>query len=414
MPGEEMKPSLSDIRVLELGQVLAGPYAGMILGDLGADVIKIEPPLDGDSARRTPPHFHGGESIYFMALNRNKKSVAIDLASAEGLRVFHDLVKTSDVVLDNLRYGVAEKLRIDHEVLRAHNPRIICCSINGYGSDSPDRFKPSFDLMMQARGGGMSLTGEPGGPPLRMGISVSDHVAGIYAVVGILAALHARERTGEGQRIEVPLFATMISLLSYEAAFHLYSGDIPGPVGSGHRSLMPYNAVTTLDGHIVIDAHLPKFWSLLCKALDDADLEKDPRFHTLDARNCNRRELMDILKERFSSRTSREWLEILSESGIPCAPINDLQAALNDPTTLALNMVVDIDHTGVGLRFRATGNPVRMSGAENTRYGSPPLLGEHTVEVLRGLPGYSDEKVAGLLRRGAVRGHSGPRTGEGT
>lgn len=397
-----MEPCLSDIRVLELGQVLAGPYAGMILGDLGADVIKIEPPGGGDSARSTPPHFYRGESIYFMALNRNKRSVAVDLSNEAGRQVFYDLVKSSDVVLDNLRSGVSERLKIDHEVLRAHNPRIICCSISGYGSDTPDRLKPSFDLMMQARGGGMSLTGVAGGPPLRMGVSVSDHVAGIYAVVGILAALHARERTGEGQRIEVPLFGTMLSLLSYEAAFHLYSGEVPGPVGSGHRSLMPYNAVRTRDGHIVIDAHLPKFWSSLCTALDAAELENDPRFHTLDARNRNRGELLNILDEKFSTRASGQWLEILEEHGIPCAPINDLREALNDPATRALNMVVDIHHAGVGLDFKATGNPVRMSGTAATRYGSPPLLGEHTVEVLKDLPGYSDEKVEYLLRQGVV------------
>ncbi|MGA2225624.1 MAG: CoA transferase, partial [Syntrophobacteraceae bacterium] len=262
-----MNGCLSDIRVLELGQVLAGPYAGMILGDLGADVIKVESPEGGDSARRTPPHFYKGESIYFMALNRNKRSVVIDLAVKEGRGVFYDLVKKSDVVIDNLRHGVLEQLEINHEVLLKYNPRVISCSINGYGSDSPDRSKPSFDLMVQARGGGMSLTGVAGGPPVRMGVSISDHVAGIYAVTGILAALHERARTGKGRRIEVPLFSTMISLLSYEAALHLYSGEVPGPVGSGHRSLMPYNAVGTKDGYIVIDAHLPKFWSALCGAL---------------------------------------------------------------------------------------------------------------------------------------------------
>ena len=225
-----MIDSLSDIRVLELGQVLAGPYAGMILGDLGAEVIKVESPKGGDSARRTPPHFHRGESIYFMALNRNKKSTVIDLAKKEGRRVFYDLAAKSDVVIDNLRPGVLEQLEIDHNTLIEHNPRIISCSINGYGSDTPDRFDPSFDLMIQARGGGMSLTGTPGGPPLRMGVSISDHVAGIYAVTGILAALHERARTGMGRRIEVPLFSTMISLLSYEAAWYLYSSEMPGPV----------------------------------------------------------------------------------------------------------------------------------------------------------------------------------------
>ncbi|MHC1727811.1 MAG: CaiB/BaiF CoA transferase family protein [Syntrophobacteraceae bacterium] len=397
-----MQDCLSDIRVLELGQVLAGPYAGMILGDLGADVIKVESPNGGDSARQTPPHFHKGESIYFMALNRNKRSVVIDLSVKEGRRAFYDLVKKSDVVIDNLRPGVLEQLEIDHQVLVKYNPRIISCSINGYGSETPDRLKPSFDLMVQARGGGMSLTGTSDGPPLRMGVSISDHVAGIYAVTGILAALHECARTGKGRRIEVPLFSTMLSLLSYEAALYLYSGEVPGPVGSGHRSLVPYSAVATRDGHIVIDAHLPKFWSALCAALQIETIEKDPRFNTLDARNRNRDELLKILGGLFTTKTSREWLAILEEKGVPCAPINDLEAALEDETTKALQMVVDIEHKGVGLTFQAVGNPIRTPNAGEVQYSSPPFLGEHTRAVLSEVAEYSDDEIGVLLRDGSV------------
>ncbi|MEN6439974.1 MAG: CoA transferase, partial [Syntrophobacter sp.] len=397
-----MNGCLSDIRVLELGQVLAGPYAGMILGDLGADVIKVESPMGGDSARRTPPHFYKGESIYFMALNRNKRSVVIDLTTKEGRQVFYDLARKSDIVIDNLRHGVVEQLEVNHEILLKYNPRIISCSITGYGSDSSDRFKPSFDLMVQARGGGMSLTGMPGGPPLRMGVSISDHVAGIYAVTGVLAALYESARTGKGRRIEVPLFSTMLSLLSYEAALHLYSGDVPGPVGSGHRSLIPYNAVPTADGYIVIDAHLPKFWSALCGALRIEALENDPRFRTLEVRNRNRDELLKILNEVFATKTSREWLAILDVAGVPCAPINDLKAALEDEVTRDLKMVVDIEHTGVGLTFRAVGNPIGMPDSGETQYSSPPLLGEHTEAVLREVAGYGDDKIELLIRDGVV------------
>ncbi len=400
----KMKQCLSDIRVLELGQVLAGPYAGMILGDLGADVIKIESPSGGDSARHTPPHFFGGESIYFMALNRNKKSVAVDLAKPAGRRIFYDLVTRSDVVLDNLRSGVLEKLRINYEVLRRHNPKIISCSINGYGSGTPDSLKPAFDLMIQAKGGAMSLTGEPGGAPLRMGVSVSDHVSAIYAVAGILAALHAREQTGKGQKIEVPLFSSMISLLSYEAAFHLYSGEVPGPVGSGHRSLIPYNAFKTKDGHIVVDAHLPKFWASLCRVLGIRGLEDDRKFRTLEARNRNREELLNILDKAFRTATSQEWLKVLDASGIPCAPINDLKGALEDETTRALNMVVDIEHKGTGLTFKAAGNPIRMFEAEPGPYASPPLLGEDTEKVLKDLLGYEDKKIERLLKQEGLLG----------
>lgn len=397
-----MKPCLSDVRVLELGQVLAAPYAAMILGDLGAEVIKVESPDGGDSARRTPPHFIKGESLYFMALNRNKKSIVVDLSKNAGRRVFYDLVKKSDVVLDNVRPQTLEKLKISHEVLLKYNPALISCSINGYGSDTPNRAKPAFDLMIQAQGGGMSLTGEPGGPPLRMGVSISDHVAGIYAVVGILAALHGREKTGRGQRIEVPLFSTMISLLSYEAAFHLYSGEVPGPVGSGHSSLVPYNAVTTKDGHIVIDAHLSKFWSSLCAVLDAGAFENDPRFADPVARNQHRQALFEILNERFAVRTSREWLEILETKGIPCAPINDLKEALGDPAARALNMVVDIEHQGIDFTFSAVGNPIRIPGAEKGHYSSPPLLGEHTDAVLKKLLGYSEGRIENLIKQKAL------------
>jgi crotonobetainyl-CoA:carnitine CoA-transferase CaiB-like acyl-CoA transferase len=388
-----MNHCLSDIRVLEVGQVLAAPYAGMILGDMGADVIKIESPYGGDSARNTPPHFYKSESLYFMALNRNKRSVALDLTTEEGVRVFYDLVGKSDVVLDNLRCGVLEKLKIDHQTLLAYNPQLISCSINGYGSDTPDCAKPAFDLMIQAKGGGMSLTGEPDGPPVRMGISVSDHVAGIYAVTGILAALHERRNTKKGKKIEVPLLSTMISLLSYEAAFHLYSGEIPGPVGSGHRSLVPYDAVTTQDGRIVIDAHLPKFWASLCSALKMETMESDCRFNSLEARGRNRQELMGILNREFRGKTSREWLTILEANGVPCAPVNNLQAALTDPSALALNMVVDIEHKGVGLTFKTPGNPIRAFGSDDQQHASPPLLGEHTREVLKEILGYPEEQI---------------------
>ena len=396
-----MLQCLNDIRVIEVGQVLAAPFAGMILGDLGAQVIKVEPP-GGDSARKTPPHFHKGESIYFMTLNRNKKSVVLDLTREEGLRVFHDLVKKCDVVLDNLRPGVAEKLNIHHGALASINPAIICCSINGYGSQTPEASKPAFDLMIQARGGGMSLTGTPEGPPVRMGVSITDHVAAIYAVAGILAALHERNRTGLGQRVEVPLLSTMISLLSYEAGFYLYSGQVPGPVGSGHRSLIPYNAVTASDGHLVVDAHLPKFWSALCRVLERPDLERDPRFETLEARNRHRQELLPLLDREFSRRSRKEWLAALEPAGIPCAPLQDLGEALSDPATLALHMVPQIHHRGVDLQFRTPGNPISLSRTPQGPHGSPPLLGEHTEDVLQNLLGYDGEKLAKLRKRGAI------------
>lgn len=396
-----MMPCLNDIRVLEMGQVLAAPFAGMILGDLGAEVIKVEPPR-GDSARQTPPHFYKGESIYFMTLNRNKKSVVLDLTQEAGRCIFYDLVRKSDVVLDNLRPGVAEKLGIQPEELARCNPAVISCSINGYGARTPEAHKPAFDLMIQARGGGMSLTGTPGGPPVRMGVSISDHVAAIYAVTGVLAALHERQRTGRGQHVEVPLLSTMISLLSYEAGFYLYSGEVPGPVGSGHRSLMPYNAVTAADGHLVVDAHLPKFWSALCRVLERPDLAADSRFESLDARNRNRQELLTILDSIFAHRPRREWIQALEAAGVPCAPIQNVQEALSDPATRALNMVSEIHHTGVDLHFRTPGNPISFSGSPQKTHESPPLLGEHTDSVLTELLGYEREHLERLKKERVI------------
>ncbi len=393
---------LNDVRVIEVGQVLAGPFAGMILGDLGAEVLKVEP-LAGDSARRTPPHFYKGESVYFMSLNRNKKSVAIDLAAPQGREVFLDLVRQSDVVLDNLRPGAAEKLGLHYEALSKVNPGVVACSINGYGGDTPDARKPAFDLMIQARAGGMSLTGTPGGPPTRMGVSITDHVSAIYAVAGVLAALHARQTTGKGRRVETPLFSTMLSLLSYEAALYLHSGEIPGPVGSAHRSLIPYNAVTTSDGHIVIDAHLPKFWTALCRVLNRPDLETDPRYATLDVRNQNRTDLLALLDREFSRHPGACWLERLEAAGVPCAPINDMAGAFADPLTKSLGMVPEIHHAGVDLKFRAPGNPIRMPDAETAPHQSPPLLGEHTEMVLKDLLGYDDERIRRLQEVKAVR-----------
>ncbi len=404
-----MKHCLSDIRVLEIGQILAAPYAGMMLGDLGADVIKIESPDGGDNSRKTPPHFYKGESIYFMALNRNKRSFAIDLKTEDGLRVFYDLVEKSDVVIDNLRCGLRETLKIDHETLLGYNDKIISCSINGFGSNTPDCAKPSFDLMVQAKGGGISLTGEPGGPPVRMGVSITDYVAGVYAVTGVLAALHERQHTKKGKKLEVPLLSTMISLLGYEATLYLYSGDIPCPVGCGHRSLVPYNAVSTKDGHIVIGAHLPKFWSSLCEVLGIEDIGNDPKFNSLEVRNRNRGEILEILNERFSRKTSREWIEVLDAKGVPCAPINDIRAALSDPTTQALNMVVDVEHKGVGLTFKTPGNPIRTFEEDGQQYLSPPLLGEHTQEVLREILHYPEELIDDLIQKQTVSVSSASR-----
>lgn len=396
-----MTRPLEDVRVLELGQVIAAPYAGMILGDLGAEVIKVESPGAGDSARGTPPYFVAGDSVYFFTFNRNKKSVTLDLKQEKGRELFLALVRKSDVVLDNLRAGVLEKLRLDYENLARVNPRVVACSITGYGIRSPFRNLPAFDLMIQARGGGMSLTGEPGGPPMRMGISIVDHAAAMLAVGGILAALHHREKTGRGQQVDVPLLNAMVSLLTYNAGYYLHSGKVPEPAGASHSSFVPYAAFQTRTRWIVLDAHLPKFWESLCRVIGREDLAGDPRFRDNESRLRNRSETMGILREIFLTRPAEEWLPELEAQGVPCAPINTLDQVFSDPAVLDQGMLIEVEHSH-GETIRLAGNPIKMSETPGETFSSPPPLGQHTEEILRSLLNRSAEEVAALRGEGII------------
>jgi crotonobetainyl-CoA:carnitine CoA-transferase CaiB-like acyl-CoA transferase len=316
----------------------------------------------------------------------------LDLKKEKGREIFLALVRKSDVVLDNLRAGVLEKLRIDYESLQPVNPRIICCSITGYGFKSPFRNLPAFDLMLQARGGGMSLTGEPGGPPLRMGISIVDHAAAMLAVTGILAAVHYREKTGKGQRIDAPLLNAMVSILTYNAGYYLHSGKVPEPAGSSHASFVPYAAFQTQTRWIVIDAHLPKFWESLCRVLGREDLIADPRFRDNEARLKNREETMKILQDIFLTRPAEEWLPELEIQGVPCAPINTLDQVFSDPAVLDQKMLIEVEHPQGG-KVRLAGNPIKMSETPGEVFVSPPRLGQHTDEILKNLLGFPEEKV---------------------
>ena len=396
-----MKHPLEDIRVLELGQVIAAPFAGMILGDLGAEVIKVESPEGGDSARRTPPHFLAGDSVYFLSFNRNKKSLTLDLKQPRGRELFLELAAKSDVVLDNNRPGVMEKLGIDYPHLQRVNPLIVACSITGYGVESPFRSLPAFDLMIQARGGGMSLTGEPGGPPMRMGISIVDHAAAMLAVNGILAAIHSREQTGEGQRIDVPLLNAMVSLLTYNAGYYLHSGHVPEPAGSSHASFVPYAAFPTRTGGIVLDAHLPKFWESLCRVIRREDLITDSRFRDNEARLKHREETMTLLQEIFLTRSAEEWLEELEAQGVPCAPINTLDRVFSDPAVLNQRMLIELTHSS-GERVRLPGNPIKMSGTPSEEFSSPPRLGQHTDEILGSILGLTPEDISSLREENII------------
>jgi formyl-CoA transferase len=366
----------------------------MILADLGAEVIKIERPGEGEIGRGMPPHFFHGESVYFISINRNKKSVALDLKSPEGLDLFYRLVKISDVVYDNFRPGILEKLRIDYETLRKINPRVICCSVTGYGQTGPFKDSPAFDLIIQARGGIMSYTGEPGQMPVRMGAPMGDLAGGLYAVQAVEAALYQREKTGQGQRIDLSLLDCQISLLIYRGLYYFYGAEIAQPVGSGHVSAIPIRAFKTKTFDIVIDANTDKFFQELCCGMGLQDLVSDPRFLNRGLRLKNKEALYRIMEQTFLEKSGEEWLKIL-EGRVPVGPINTVDRALKDPQILAREMVVEATHRS-GEKMKLLGNPIKMSGAEKRQFTPPPGLGEQTDQVLSGLLNLRPQEIKAL------------------
>jgi crotonobetainyl-CoA:carnitine CoA-transferase CaiB-like acyl-CoA transferase len=390
---------LSNIRILDLSLIMAGPYCTLILGDLGAEVIKIERPGVGEGARGVPPHYFEGESAYFIAMNRNKKSMVLDLKSAKGKEIFYGLAKSSDVVVDNFRPGVVKKLGVDYDTLKKINPRIICCSISGYGETGPLKDRPAFDLIIQARGGVMSYTGEPGRMPVRMGAPMGDLAGGLFAANGIMAALYQRERTGRGQRIDISLLDCQISLLTYRAQYYFVGDEIAQPVGSGHASIHPIRAFKTKTFDIVIDCNMQNIFAELCDAIGASDMAVDPKFCSRENRFKNKDELYGILEKVFLTKTGEEWLELLDKR-IPIGPINTIDKALSDPQILSRNMVVEVDY-GNEKKLKILGNPIKMSQADQEVFKAPPRLGEHTEQILKELLGYSPEEVE-ELRQGKV------------
>jgi crotonobetainyl-CoA:carnitine CoA-transferase CaiB-like acyl-CoA transferase len=394
------KGPLQGIRVIDLSMMLAGPSGSMLMGDLGAEVLKVEP-LDGDETRESPPYFYGENSAYFWSINRNKKSIAINLKSPEGRQVLYDLVKKCDVVYDNYRPGVLERLQIDYTNLKKHNPQIICCSISTFGYNGPYRDRPGYDLIVQAMSGGMSITGEPGGSPVRAGIPLGDLVGGLLAVHGVLAAYIHRQKTGEGQRLEVSLLDGQVYLLTYIAQYFFHSGKIPGPIGSGHQTLVPYQAFKTKDIQIVVVAHQDHHFQRLCKAIGKPEWAEDPRFSSRVKRFENRSTLARMMEDHLITRAGDEWLEAIHKAGVPAGPINTLDRVLSDPQVLAREMVVEIDGPGKD-KIKTIGNPLKMEKTPANTFTRPPLLGEHTREILTNLLGYSPEQIAGLKQKEAI------------
>ncbi len=375
---------LSGLRVLDLTTFLSGPYCTQILGDLGADVIKVEPPA-GDSTRVLPPHFVDGDSAYFLSVNRNKRSVVLDLKSAAGKAAFLHLVGECDGVVENFRAGVLARLGLSYETLRAVNPRIVLCSITGFGQDGPKHDAPAYDAIVQALSGGMSMTGEVGRPPVRAGIPIGDLAAGMFGAVGVLAALLRCRETGEGSHLDVSMLDAQISMLTYQAAYYLVSDQVPGPQGRGHVSIPTYRSFTCGDGRdVIVTANTEGMWRGLCRALDRADLVTDQRFVDNPSRLANRAELDAELEPRFAAGPAALWLERLQAQGVPCAPVNTVADALHDPQVRHRDMVVTLTREGSG-SIELVGNPVKLVDEPPAAFRYPPALGEHTEEVLREL-----------------------------
>jgi len=344
-------------------------------------------------------HFTVGElSAYFVSINRNKRSVAIDLRTGQGKEVFYEMVKKADVVYDNFRPGIVEKLKVDYETLKGINPEIICCSISGYGHTGPLKDRPSFDLVLQGISGEMSITGEEGRPPARMGVPMGDLAGGMFAATAIGAALVERERSGKGQKIDISLLDCQISLLSYVAQYYFASGVVPGPIGSGHQSIVPYQAYPTKDRWITIACFTEKFWPILCSVLGKPELATDQRFNTNMQRLKNRRILTKIFEEILVRRTADEWLRILETAKIPSGPINTVDRALADER----DMVVDVygQHTG---SFRMVGNPIKSTSLDHSqKFVAPPALGEHSAEILSSMAGLTAAEINQLVKEGVV------------
>ena len=379
----ELAGALDGLRVLDLTQVMAGPFCTMLLADLGADVIKIENPEAGDQTRRSWGYsVHGEDSRAFLALNRNKRSVCLDLKSAEDLASFHRLVLSADIVVENFRPGVTKRLGVDYETLAALNPRLIYASVSGFGQTGPYADRPGYDLIAQAMSGVMSITGTPGGEPVKCGVPVGDLGAGMFCAFGIVAAVHARERDGQGQYVETSLFESALAMSVWESTEYWATGDVPQPLGSANRMSAPYQALRTKDGHLTLGANNERLWQRLCAALEVTRLQTDPRFVTNTDRMAHRDELAAELEETLATATTDEWVALLLEAGVPAGPIRDYRQVLDsDPHVQARGMVQEIDHPVEG-RVRVLGSPVRMSRTPARLRRHPPLLGEHTEEVL--------------------------------
>ena len=375
--------ALEGLRVLELGNFMAGPYAGTMLADMGADVVKVESPAGGDYSRGLGPFAKGSpDGAGFLRLDRNKRSIALDLKTDLGKQAFRSCVARADVIIENLRTGTLDALGIGYDALAAEHPRLIYCSITGFGRTGPYRDRAGLDLILQAESGLMSVTGEPGRPPVKVGVPAVDLASALYAAFAIVTALIARDRTGRGQLIDLSLLESGVSLAIWESGVYLTTGEIPGPLGSAHRVTAPYQAFRTSDGYVAIGATTPPTWAAFCDTTGLTRLREDPRWSDATRRHEHATELASIIEGVTERRTTADWIEALTAVGVPCGRLNDLAAVFADPHLIERGLFVDLPHPVLGT-VRAIGSPLHLSDTPPAMRRAAPLLGEHTREVLR-------------------------------
>ncbi|HEX4756067.1 MAG TPA: CaiB/BaiF CoA-transferase family protein [Candidatus Dormibacteraeota bacterium] len=392
---------LAGLRVLDLSRILSGPFATMILADLGAEVVKLENPIGGDDTREWAPPYQGDQSAYFLSINRNKRGIAVDLKSDAGREVALRLADGADVLVENFRPGAAARLGLGYPELSVRNPRLVYASISGYGQTGPDAALPGYDAIAQALGGVVSVTGEATGPPVRVGTPVADLGAAMWAAIGVLAALHARSTSGRGDWIDISLLDGQIAWLTYVAGGYFASGEVPRRYGSAHPTIVPYQALRTSDGYLMVAVGNDSLWRRFAPIIGLPELAADPRFATNPDRVVHRDELIPLIEAALASRASAEWAAELSRAGIPAGAINTVDRALSHPQVLARDMVLTAEHPTAGT-LRMPGSPVRLASHTATVRRPPPLLGEHTDEVLTEL-GYTAAAIASLRQSGVVR-----------
>ena len=402
MPGAP----LSDIHVLEIGNYMAGPFCGMQLADMGADVVKIEDPRGGDLTRRLDP-IVDGESGNFVRLNRSKRSIALDLKQEKGKAILRRLAARADVIVENLRPGTMRDLGLDPEDLLRENSRLVYASVSGWGLDGPYAGQPALDIMVQAKSGLMSITGEEGGAPVKVGVSISDLSAGLYATIAVLGALRVREHDGTGQLIDISMFESSVSLAVWEAGTYFTTGEVPRAAGSAHKLIGPYQAIRAADAHFVIGATTPPNWTAFCGALGLERLERDPRFDDGGKRRQHARELIPLIEEVTATRPAAHWLAVLRSAGVPCGEIADYGDVFTDPHLTERGFFVDLEHPRLG-SLRALGTPLRFGSSRPDIHRAGPLLGEHTREILAEV-GCDVTEIAHLVSTGAAMEATVPR-----